>query len=327
MDPVQAQDAHHGWVNMALDTIPRMRRSHEAPSRTPDDDLPREEAQRTLRARLASDVAEGHIEPPLLPSVALELMRLTSTGAADPRDLAALIERDQMIAAKLLRAANSAMFAASREITSLGGAVNRLGVLGVRDVVLAIALKGIVVRDEPYHRIMVRLWEHALACAAISKLVAGLARVPTEEAFLAGLLHDIGKPTLLISLMTMNQETGGDLRDVGRAMFRIEALIDEFHTAAGTLVAERWLLPTQCRLAIAHHHAPNASRIVRVVHVADETSRALTAEREEGAWPAMTEDRIRAALEHACLALSQREFETLLIRADKAREDAVQAFA
>ncbi|MFN7954421.1 MAG: HDOD domain-containing protein [bacterium] len=286
---------------------------------------------KTLRRQVSEDIREDRIEAPLLPSVAVELMRLTATSEFQLRDVVSVIERDQFITAKVLKTANSAFFAGTREVASLREAVQRLGVVNVRDIVLAISFRSAILRDQRYKAAMTRLWEHALLCGNITRQVAKMKRLPMDEAFLAGLLHDIGKPTLVISLMNIERV----LRDRAGIQFEpgdyFEVVFDEFHEKVGALVASSWKLPSTCRRAIEYHHRPQDddehSLLVAAVHLADRLCYALEAEADGTASTATFFEEVVNRASAVGLEVSAPDVDLLMREAHEAHQKAMAAFA
>ncbi len=128
---------------------------------------------------------------PPLPRVAWKVLELTSDLYAGVEPLGQVISRDQTLTARVLRIANSAFFQRSREIHTVEQASAVLGNQRIRSLVVAASLGGLL-HLAPQGR---ALWEHALGVALSAREVASMLRnrVDPEEAFVAGLLHDIGK--------------------------------------------------------------------------------------------------------------------------------------
>ncbi len=286
---------------------------------------------KTLRRQVSEDIREDRIEMPLLPAVAVELMRLTATSEFQLRDVVSVIERDQFITAKVLKSANSAFFAGTREVSSLREAVQRLGVVNVRDIVLAISFRSAILRDQRYKDVMTHLWEHALMCATVTKQVAKAKRLSMDQAFLAGLLHDIGKPTLVLALMSIERK----LKDRSGISFEpaeyFSTVFEEFHEQVGALVASRWSLPAVCRRAIEYHHKPSDDDqhdpLVGAVHLADRICYLLEADTEAELDPSVFFDEIGKAAVTVGTPLTAPEIDALVREAREARDQALSAFA
>lgn len=241
-------------------------------------------ATNAVRIALRERLQAGKLELPLLPEVAGQVMAACSDEACDVRRLAQLIQRDQAMAANLLRLGNSALYAPPVPIVSLQQAVSRLGMKKIREIALIISCQTRVfaAKDERVRG----LFRHALAAAAFAQEIARLRRWNVEEAFLCGLLHDVGKPVLLHTIADLQRAVGICLSAQGREM-----ILAEGHAEVGATLVESWKLPARLRETILYHHnptqAPTCAQTAMMTHLADEIAKwALTVEVEP-------DDRIR----------------------------------
>lgn len=193
---------------------------------------------------------------PPLPDVAWRILEMTSDLYLGVGELSDLVARDQALTARVLRIANSAFFLRGREIRTVRQAAIVLGNRKIRGIVIAASLGGVVQRT-PLGKV---LWEHALGVAlAGCELAAATRRVDPEDAFVCGLLHDIGK--VIFDL----QQSQAFLESVAFAQANPDlctldserAFLGWTHTEAGGLVAESWNLPEPARDVIANHHDPD----------------------------------------------------------------------
>ena len=134
-------------------------------------------------------------ELPATPEVALAIMAIVEREDADVADLAALVPRDPILAERLLRLANGLYFGAVRKITDIRQAVTMLGLARVRELVTTLSVRAMLnLRDaNPALR---ETWRHSLLVAGTAKMIGRGVQVSGEEAFIAGVLHDIGKVVL-----------------------------------------------------------------------------------------------------------------------------------
>ena len=199
-------------------------------------------------------VSQGNFEPPKLPEIAMEILRVSDDPKACAEDLALLAHRDPFLAGRLLRAANSAMFRPrDRRITRLPEAVSRMGFRQTRTVVLAAAMEQNVYRG-PRTDLMNELWQAAIGTAVGCRLVAQLTRRDPDNAFMLGLLHDVGKPVLAWCLdRVINEQVGGQVAfdDVAPNIFHL------LHPRVGALIIRHWKLPSGLAKVVTHHHDPN----------------------------------------------------------------------
>lgn len=208
-------------------------------------------------------------ELPTLPAVALRVAQTMGSADVSILDVCAEIERDQAIAAKVLRLVNSPFYGFTGRVTSIQRALVLLGFNTVRSLVLGVSIfdgGSDKVRD---------LWLHALGVSTAAEAIARrLGMGDAEEIGTAGLLHDIGKvaisakrPALRDRIVALARETGASVLEAEREVLGID------HAAIGKAMAEKWKLPAAITEAVAYHHAPDlassAARQTCVVHVAD----------------------------------------------------------
>ena len=206
----------------------------------------------------AGEIADVVRELPALPGVVLELIANMREADVNLDRIAGLIATDQSLAARALRLANSPFYGMPRKVTSISEAIALVGVASIRTIVLAAALPGHfrVAKEAGFD--FDRFWRHSIATAIASKSFAHLHGGKDDEAFIAGLLHDIGELVLAIgfperyALVTSRLRTHEmDPREVEAAEFATD------HTVVGGLLAQRWRLPTQIVSVISDHHTPD----------------------------------------------------------------------
>lgn len=195
-------------------------------------------------------------ELPATPAIIASLMGLTSDLNADIDKISQAIMTDQSLTARVLKLSNSSFYGRAKEINSLKEAVILLGFKTLRSLVVAASTHGLYTSTggEDHNK----LWEHTLAAAIASRVIAKILNHPQiEEAFIAGLLHDIGKLVLL-------QKKEKDYKEIIRTVEEskgkfIEAEDEKFgfnHTDAGLLVLHKWSFPTDLINAVFEHHDP-----------------------------------------------------------------------
>lgn len=193
---------------------------------------------------------------PMLPDVTRRVMAIA--GSPDPSvvRLAELVAKDQVLTSRVLGLANSAYSAPALYISSVRDAIIRLGTQSVRNLVLAVALASKSQDRRVYGERGAALFDHALGTAYLGALVAEAARADASEAFLCGLLHDVGK---LVILMFAYQH---DLRGEGTVPEReVEQALADHHAAMGARALSRWNLPESVKEPIACHHDLASARL------------------------------------------------------------------
>jgi signal transduction histidine kinase/HD-like signal output (HDOD) protein len=197
-------------------------------------------------------------ELPTLPPVAIRLIDIAGNKDADIREVAQWIEADQAFSAKLLRIANSAYFGFSRRISTVERATALLGLDLVRSLALSIIVFDYFKADEKREFDLVEFWRHSAACAIASELLARRFRYPQpQEAFVAGLLHDLGKLTFFFWNQSQYRAVVGKVRENRLLLLRGEEIdLGMGHTQAGKLLMEHWKFPPTLINAAWLHHQP-----------------------------------------------------------------------
>lgn len=196
---------------------------------------------------------------PILPNVVTELLTLTQKQDLGVREYEKVIVRDAALAAKILRTANSPYFGGNGQITTLQRALAQLGINNIRSISLTVAFQSALSTRSLNKRFSVtEFWQHSLAVACAAKILACLRRDErAEEAFIAGLVHDIGKLALC---MFMPMEAGFIYNRMDETkVSQYEAELDMLqitHQEIGMLAAQRWGLPEAYFAPIAKHHTP-----------------------------------------------------------------------
>jgi len=192
-----------------------------------------------LRQSISTTLAAEDFEFPRLPSVALEVMRLADRPNATAEQIAELVQRDQFLTVRLVKAANSAVNAASaRKIISLQEAVTRIGFAATHNIVLASSLSQIVYRGKR-RALLERLWRQSVGCAVACELTASSIGKMGGRAFVIGLLHDIGRPTLVSVLENLiTNEYSGRIR-----FDEAWPVVQDLAPEVSRLILLRWDLP------------------------------------------------------------------------------------
>jgi len=202
-----------------------------------------------LRTRFIKHLEEGKLVLPLLPDTAASVINLCGDDDCDAEKLAALIQRDVSLAGHVLRISNSAAYAPSEPIVSLTQAVSRLGFSAMCGIAIGVAVQGKMFKVNGHEEELKRLWRHCAAAGAWAKEVARLRRRNVEGAFLCGLLHDIGKPIILQSVIDLTRAQA-----LKATPEELTALMDEFHAQVGAKMLTSWDMPDWMVAAVEHHH-------------------------------------------------------------------------
>lgn len=214
-------------------------------------------------------VEQGTLTVPLLPEAAATLLLMTEDEDADLDRLAEVVRADPTMAAQLLRIANSPLFVSRYPIASLRTALSRLGMFQVRQIALLIVCDTKVFRVRGWEAPIRKLFEHSVLVALFAQEIAKKARMNADEAFLAGLLHDVGIPTLIQGLVEIEPRVTS-FRDIDGLL----ALLHPRHAEIGARLAAAWAMPPRLIEAIGYHHDPRMAksdgRNAMVLHLANE---------------------------------------------------------
>jgi HD-like signal output (HDOD) protein len=199
----------------------------------------------TLRARLA----ECDAAIPMLPEFAIKVIDMVSDPDVSIQQLAAIVSKDPVLASRLLGLANSAYFAAMHEISTVQEAIVRMGTGAVRNLVVTVCFYSRMHDRHVYGERGKPLLEHGVGTAYMARLVAEFARMDQDEAFMYGLLHDIGKLVILKVAHDSARQSGFDVTPD-----ELAGVMTELHPLIGARVLRRWHLPSMLDEPIVYHH-------------------------------------------------------------------------
>ncbi len=211
-----------------------------------------------LEPLLIERIQKGAIELPLLPQVASRILSMVYDPDAEAAKLAALIHQDQALAAHVIRIANSPAYMTRNPVVSLQHAVSLLGMNLMSELAFSASIKGSAFKVPGWDADVKRLWQHSLASGAYAKEIARMRRFNVESAYLCGLLHGIGKPVVLQTIVALAKDKASSLSR--ELLFQ---LLDGYHTQVGLLVAEDWGLPPPVVESIGFHSNYNYAKAAK----------------------------------------------------------------
>jgi len=197
-------------------------------------------------------------ELPTLPTVASELISLTSKEETTLADIADLVSQDIALSAKILKVSNSAFYSFPQQIGSIKQAVSILGINAVRSLVLSFSFLSIKKGSEQTRFNFEKFWEKSLASAVAAKLILEkVSGADTEEIFVTGLLQNLGE---LIFAKTFPAQFDLVLKSIEDEqqdnIVAEEITFGADHSFVGTEVAKSWGFPEVLVLPIQYHHEP-----------------------------------------------------------------------
>lgn len=223
--------------------------------RTGAESVPASDAATTLQERasaltflqnLATEVSKGTVDLPCFPDVVVRISHALADPNTTSNRVVTIVGAEPRLAARVLQTANSAAFNSSgKPLTDLRSAITRLGQHMIQSTAMSYAMQQM--KNEGSLRSIAQplteLWNRSIAVASISKLVAARTKVPSDEAFLTGLLHGIGK--LYIMARAANTASGlgnrqswmeligGWQASIGKAVLLSWGFADEMCDAVG----------------------------------------------------------------------------------------------
>jgi HD-like signal output (HDOD) protein len=212
-----------------------------------------------------------------LPEVTAHIVSTVDDPKSTASQLHKIVAHDPALVTRILKVVNSAFYGLPGQIGSVERAIVLLGLNAVKNIAVAASLgqlfrgvklcEGFTAKD---------LWIHSIAVAVTSRELAKRLKLPIhDEAFLAGLIHDVGllvelhtSPEALRQTATQIQKEGGDFCTAERELLGYD------HQQLGMGLTELWKFTRSCQLVAGYHHQPSALSdnhrvLVTLVHAAD----------------------------------------------------------
>ncbi len=198
---------------------------------------------------------------PAMPQVASKVLELSSDPNTSAKQLQQVISDDQAMTGRILKIANSAMYSCSRKVKTLTEAIVMLGFNSIRSLVVTSAARNLYNTRKSRTGLKERLlWEHSIGAAFAARILAAQhAPSLTEEAFLAGLMHDIGKLVLNLRVPEQFDEIVQVVYNENRPFHVTETeLLGYDHSHVGALLVNKWKLSPLLEFVILNHHNESA---------------------------------------------------------------------
>ncbi len=226
----------------------------------------------TLGAQITADIHQLQS----LPAVVIEALDLLSQPDVNLRQVSNIVGQDSVITARTMSIANSAYYRRGAAVHRLSDALVRLGISMVKEVLLTASVSGLMDRKlQGYQFDRGQLFRHSVATAIGARILAQSTNYPyREEAYIAGLLHDIGK---LVFDRYLN-ERYLDVLELSHQdeipFVEAEARILGYdHAQIGGLVISAWELPARYVESVSMHHTPSNAmdfpELAYIVHMAN----------------------------------------------------------
>lgn len=201
------------------------------------------------------------------PAAVAQVLALLGDPMASLERISKTAGRDPSVAGRLVQLANSPMFPSRHEVSTISAAILRIGIRQSQKVTLSLAMHS-VLRD----RAVAGLWPHSLEVADLTEQVAALSSaIDPDEAYLCGLLHDVGR-LVTATLPVRDSARIKGLQGGGcPSVYAESLLLRTHHGSLSARLAEHWRLPANLIEGIACHHHPETtrSRLAHALYLAE----------------------------------------------------------
>jgi len=223
------------------------------------------------------DIVSSVSDFPSLPPVYMKVVNAVNSPDASVENIAEIIMGDIAVTAKILQTVNSSFYGLEEKVSDISEAISILGMESVKNIVLAIQAFGRI-KDPAQQALVDKLWRHSMSVAIAAKRIAKhetQCDKKAEEAYTAGLFHDIGKLVLIKSSPKKYNEAQELARESEIGQWEAEnEIIGCNHAEVGAYLLGRWGLPVNVIEAAALHHKPSESynsefTILSAVHAAN----------------------------------------------------------
>lgn len=205
-------------------------------------------------------------ELPMLPETTSRLLQMCNDPDVEPASLADCIRSDASIAGHVLQLANSPLYGVGTQIASLKQAVARLGIKRLREIVLVVSCRERVFNVPGFEQEIRDSFRFSFATAVVSQEIARVRRLNVEDAFLCGLLHDVGRPVLLQAAVDFEKANKISLtRD------ELLAMVERNRTDVAVNLIKKWMLPDRIADTVGNQlesDAPEAATEAKLLSLA-----------------------------------------------------------
>ncbi len=201
-------------------------------------------------------------ELPPMPNIAGKAMELLSNPNSTYDELVAVLEQDPSLLSMIIKVSNSALYSSGQTISTLSAAVAKLGLKMIHSLILTTATKSFFPEDDNQTvKLSQQLWHHSKSCALASRIIAKAVNYSDpEEAYVGGLIHDIGRLAILISHPEVCERISMSTSYSNSSNTTIEYKTLGFdHTQLGQMLVEKWQMPKILQACVENHHNPMAT--------------------------------------------------------------------
>jgi HD-like signal output (HDOD) protein len=216
-------------------------------------------------------------ELPPMPHVAGKALEILNNPDNSLEKLSEVLEQDPSLLAMIIKVSNSALYSTGQEITNLHTAVAKLGLTIIRSLVLTAATHTLFPADNPkIQELSTPLWRHVKGCGLAARIIAkSINYSDPEEAFVGGLLHDIGKLAILLNYPDEYEQIENEALKTATPSYLMEKELLGFnHTDIGQMLTEKWHMPKALQTCVHFHHTPTEAsdsfrQLTMIIHLAN----------------------------------------------------------
>ncbi|MFQ5417166.1 MAG: HDOD domain-containing protein [Myxococcota bacterium] len=227
---------------------------------------------KSLADIVEEQIASGKVVLPVFDQTAVRIRQMIERGVYDPEAVEKLVGSDPALSGTLLRHANSSFFGGIEKVVTVRDAIMRLGVKQVSElVILSTQRQQYQLNDPKLREFADKLWQHAVGCGVGSEWLARKLRMQDreQEAFMAGLLHDIGKLLLLRVLDDLIEQKALAFQPSGDLVLE---LLASLHCAHGHRLMQTWNIPDVYANVVKNHHDEDyeeSDRLLGLIRLVD----------------------------------------------------------
>jgi len=192
---------------------------------------------------------------PAMPNVIMRALSIVKDPASGVKQLARIVSCDQSLSTKVLTLVNSAYYGFPQQITSINRAISLIGMSKAKNTIMTVAMRPMFINQGDKE-----LWKHSIMTAVGCEYIANYLKIMnTDEAFVIGFLHDLGKIVLNIKDAALYEKVKKIAKENSNIIETENLFFGTDHCQMGSLLTKRWQLPLLINNTVKYHHNPNAS--------------------------------------------------------------------
>jgi putative nucleotidyltransferase with HDIG domain len=218
--------------------------------------------------KISKQILDTVTELQSMPVVFLQAMEIMKDENFCFSQLSKIISKDLALSTKILNLVNSSYYGFPTQITRINDAISLLGTKATKNIIMGMAMKPMMISKTSQN-----LWKHSIRCAIASQIIAANLRIASaDEAFVTGLLHDVGRAVFIIYDQEKFKQYEALLKKGEDKLRAEEAIFEIDHAELGYEFAKKHQLPIMISDSIRYHHEPQKSpnpTVSGIIYVAE----------------------------------------------------------